>query len=172
MRAGPIVAPRTSAMSSRGVVAAGHEDEVAAGLTMLEDGGNAIDAVVAAAFAGYVAEPAMCGIGGYGRMSVYLAERRELISVDHYLRAPGAARPDMFAIDEAKGLKYYETPYTKGLKAERGALAVGVPGAVAGLYWAQRRLGRLPWAAVLEPAIALAKIGVDLTALSGEAGHA
>src|SRR5215470_1922068 len=163
MNTGPIAAPRTSATSSRGVVAAGHKDEVAAGLAMLEAGGNAIDAVVAAGFAGYVVEPAMCGIGGYGRMSAYLAPRRELISVDHYLRAPGAARPDMFEIDESRGLKYYETPYTKGLKAERGALAVGVPGAVAGLYWAQRRLGRLPWAAVLEPAIALAKTGLEVT---------
>src|SRR5258708_18089402 len=105
----------------------------------------------------------MCGIGGYGRMSAYVAERRELISVDHYLRAPGAARPDMFEIDEAMGLKYYETPYTRGLKAERGPLAVGVPGAVAGLHWAQRRLGLLPWRAVLEPAIAAAKAGLEVT---------
>ena len=157
------VSPPASATSTRGVVAAGHPDEVAAGLAMLEAGGNAIDAVVAAAFAGYVVEPAMCGIGGYGRMSAYVAERRELISIDHYLRAPGAARADMFEIDEAKGLKYYETPYTKGLKAERGPLAVGVPGAVAGLYWAQRKLGRLPWAAVLEPAVALAKAGLEVT---------
>src|SRR5262249_20601942 len=127
-----------SAKSPRGVVAAGHHDEVAAGLAMLEAGGNAVDAVVAAAFAGYVVEPAMCGVGGYGRMSAYVAARHEMISVDHYLRAPGAARADMFEIDEAKGLKYYETPYTKGLKAERGPLAVGVPGAVAGLYWAHR----------------------------------
>jgi len=119
--------------------------------------------VVAAAFAGYVVEPAMCGIGGYGRLSAYVAQRRELISVDHYLRAPGAARADMFEIDEARGLKYYETPYTRGLKAERGPLAVGVPGAVAGLYWAQRKLGKLPWAAVLQPAIALAKSGLDVT---------
>ncbi len=145
------------------MVAAGHPDEVAAGLAVLAEGGNAIDAVVAAAFTGFVVEPAMCGLGGYGRMSAYVAERRELISVDHYLRAPGAARPDMFEIDAAKGLKYYETPYTKGLKAERGALTVGVPGAVAGLYWAQRRLGRLPWAAALQPAIALAKAGLEVT---------
>src|SRR5262249_46509576 len=95
--------------------------------------------------------------------SAYVAARRELISIDHYLRAPGAARADMFEIDEAKGLKYYETPYTKGLKAERGHLAIGVPGAVAGLYWAQRNLGRLPWAAVVAPAIALAKAGLEVT---------
>jgi gamma-glutamyltranspeptidase/glutathione hydrolase len=157
------VARECAATSSLGVVAAGHPDEVTAGLAMLEDGGNAIDAVVAAAFAGYVVEPAMCGIGGYGRMSAYVAARRELFSVDHYLRAPGAARPDMFEIDQTKSLTYYETPYTKGLRAERGPLAVGAPGAVAGLYWAQRRLGRLPWAAVLQPAIAAAKAGLEVS---------
>jgi gamma-glutamyltranspeptidase / glutathione hydrolase len=162
MRLHPAFA-HTSATSERGVVAAGHPDEVAAGIAMLADGGNAIDAVVAAAFAAYVVEPAMCGIGGYGRMSAYVAAERALISIDHYLRAPGAARADMFEIDAAKGLKYYETPYTKGLRAERGALAVGVPGAVAGLYWAQRKLGRLPWAQVIEPAIALANAGLEVS---------
>jgi gamma-glutamyltranspeptidase / glutathione hydrolase len=145
------------------VVAASHPEEVAAGLAMLADGGNAIDAVVAAAFAACVVEPAMCGIGGYGRLSVFRAASGELISVDHYVRAPNGARPDMFEIDESKGLKYYETPYTKGLKAERGHLSVAVPGAVAGLFWAQRHLGRLPWAAILQPAIAIANAGVEVS---------
>src|SRR5215831_16796271 len=95
-----------SASSGRGAVAAGHPAEVGAGLAILADGGNAFDAVVAAAFMGYVVEPAMCGIGGYGRLSAFDAKRGELIAVDHYLRAPGAAHPDMFEIDEAKGLKY------------------------------------------------------------------
>jgi gamma-glutamyltranspeptidase len=108
-----LAATQTSAESERGVVAAGHPDEVAAGLAMLEAGGNAIDALVAAVFIAYVVEPAMCGIGGYGRLTAYVAACRELISVDHYLRAPGAARPDMFEIDdETESLKHYETPYT------------------------------------------------------------
>ena len=152
----------TEGESDRGVVGAGHPAEVSAGLAMLEAGGNAVDALVAAAFMAFVVEPAMCGLGGYGRLSVFSATRGELLSVDHYLRAPGAARPDMFEIDETRGLKYYETPYTKGLKAERGPLAACVPGAVAGLYWAQRRLGRLAWARVLEPAIAAAREGLEV----------
>jgi gamma-glutamyltranspeptidase/glutathione hydrolase len=153
----------TEAESEGGVVAAGHPAEVEAGLAMLAAGGNAFDAVVAAAFMGYVVEPAMCGLGGYGRLSAFRADRGELIAVDHYLRAPGAARPDMFEIDTAKGLKYYETPYTTGLKAERGPLAAAVPGAVAGLYWTQRNLGRLPWRRVVEPAIAAARAGLEVT---------
>ncbi len=152
-----------SADSGTGVVAAGHPAEVHAGLAMLAEGGNAFDAVVAAAFMGYVVEPAMCGIGGYGRLSAFQAATGELISVDHYLRAPAAARPDMFEIDETKPLKYYETPYTKGLRAEQGPLAVGVPGAVAGLYWTQRKLGRLAWKTVLQPAIEAARAGLEVS---------
>ena len=152
-----------TASSRDGVVAAGHPDEVRAGLAMLAAGGNAFDALVAAAFMGYVVEPAMCGLGGYGRLSAFQAATGALISVDHYVRAPGAARPDMFEIDEAKGLKYYETPYTKGLRAEQGPLAAGVPGAVAGLYWTQRKLGRLPWKRVLEPAIEAARAGLEVS---------
>jgi gamma-glutamyltranspeptidase / glutathione hydrolase len=153
----------TEAESDGGVVAAGHPMEVEAGLAMLAAGGNAFDAVAAAAFMGYVVEPAMCGLGGYGRLSAFVARRGELIAVDHYLRAPGRARPDMFEIDEAKGLKYYETPYTRELKAERGPLAAAVPGAVAGLYWTQRHLGRLPWREVLAPAIAAARAGLEVS---------
>src|SRR5215470_19625119 len=107
------------AESDRGVVAGGHSAEVDAGLAMLEAGGNAFDAIVAAAFMGYVVEPAMCGLGGYGRLAAFQADRGLLVSVDHYLRAPGMARPEMFEIDEAKLLKFYETPYSKGLKAEQ-----------------------------------------------------
>jgi len=153
----------TEAESDRGVVAAGHPAEVEAGLAMLEAGGNAFDALVAAAFVSYVVEPAMAGLGGYGRLAGYRADRASLISVDHYLRAPGAARPDMFEIDHEKGLKYYETPYTKGLKAERGPLAPCVPGAVAGLYWTQRNLGRLAWHKVLEPAVSAARAGLEVS---------
>jgi gamma-glutamyltranspeptidase/glutathione hydrolase len=163
MGASSATSPSTAATSIRGVVAAGHADEVAAGLAMFESGGNAIDALVAAAFTGYVVEPMMCGIGGYGRLAAFVAGSREMISVDHYVRAPAAARADMFEIDETKGLTYYETPYTKGLKAERGHLSIAVPGAVAGLHWAQRQLGRLPWAAVLQPAIETAKAGLAVT---------
>lgn len=154
---------RTSARSIHGVVAAAHPDEVNAGLAMLEAGGNAIDAAVAAAFAAYVLEPSMCGLGGYSFLSAFVASHRELVSVNGYVRAPGASRADMFEIDEGASLKEHGTPYTKGHRAERGHLSVGVPGAVASFYWTQRKFGRLPWAAVLEPAIALAKAGLETT---------
>ena len=76
---------------TRGGVAAGHPAEVDAGLRMLAEGGNAMDAVVAAGFVASVVEPSNCGLAGYGHLSAYLPERR----VPH--RRPRAARADGIA---------------------------------------------------------------------------
>ena len=148
------------AQGSRGVVSAGHREAVKAGISLLEAGGNAFDAIVGAAFASFVVEPAQCGIGGYARLSGFEAASRSLVSVDGYLRAPGKAREDMFEIDESRPLKYYETPWTRGMKGEKGHLAAGVPGAVSALWEAHSRWGRLDWASVLEPAVGLAGRGL------------
>lgn len=155
-------AGRTGARSDKGVVAGGHPAEVEAGLEILAEGGNAFDAIVAANFVACVVEPAMTQVGGYVRLSGYDGRAQEAISVDAYLRAPGAAHERLFEIDETKPLKYYETPWTRGYSAERGFKSAGVPGLVAGLYWTQRNLGRLPWKRVLQPAIRQAKVGVEI----------
>ncbi len=155
-------ATRSEAVGRRGVVSAGHADSTAAGMAILEAGGNAFDAIVAAAFSSFVCEPAQCGLGGYGRLAGYVAAEGRMVSVDHYLRAPAAVREDMFEIDESKPVKYYETPWTLGRKAEMGHLAVGVPGSVPGLYETHRRWGRLSWAEVLAPAIAQADAGLAM----------
>jgi gamma-glutamyltranspeptidase / glutathione hydrolase len=146
-----------------GVVACGHAQEAAAGARMLEVGGNAIDAVVAAAFTGFVVEPSNCGLGGYGHLALFLAETRQLVSVDHYVRAPAAARPDMFGVDESEPRTYYGWPRVIGRRNEWGAVSVAVPGAVAGLCAAHERWGRLPLGQVLEPAIEAAEDGVRVT---------
>jgi gamma-glutamyltranspeptidase/glutathione hydrolase len=129
---------------------------------MIEAGGNAIDALVAAAFVGFVVEPASCGIGGYGRLAVRLGRDGRFVTFDHYVRAPAAARPDMFEIDRQRPMKYYGFPYTVGLRAEEGALSPAVPGAVAGLCDAHAMFGRLKLAQVLEPAIAAAEAGIPV----------
>src|SRR5262245_1521025 len=95
----PTVSSRTEVRFDRGVVSCGHDDEADAGVRMIEAGGNAVDAVVAAAFTGFVVEPANCGLGGYGHMAVFVAEQRLLVCVDHYVRAPAAASPGMFTVD-------------------------------------------------------------------------
>jgi gamma-glutamyltranspeptidase/glutathione hydrolase len=155
-------AGRAGARSDKGVVAGGHPAEVEAGLEILAEGGNAFDAIVAANFVACVVEPAMTQVGGYVRLSGYDGRAQEAISVDAYLRAPGAAHERLFEIDESKPLKYYETPWTRGYSAERGFKSAGVPGLVAGLYWTQRNLGRLPWKRVLQPAIRQARAGVEI----------
>src|SRR6202044_3459182 len=66
------VATRTEVAGTHGIVTGGHEAEAAAGIAMIQSGGNAIDALVAAAFVAFVVEPANCGIGGDGRVGVRL----------------------------------------------------------------------------------------------------
>ena len=113
---------RSEVAGTRGVVVGGHIDEATAGIAMIQAGGNAIDALVAAAFVGFVVEPASCGIGGYGRLAVRLGRDGRFVTFDHYVRAPGAARPDMFELDRQRPMKYYGFPYTVGLRAEEGPL--------------------------------------------------
>jgi gamma-glutamyltranspeptidase/glutathione hydrolase len=130
---------------------------------MFEAGGNAVDAVVAAAFTGFVVEPASCGLGGYGHMAVFRAESGDLVSVDHYVRAPALARPDMFEVDAAELETYYGWPRVREQRNEWGAISVAIPGAVAGLCAAQERFGRLPREQVLAPAIEAAEARVPIT---------
>lgn len=163
MIASRMVATRDEIAVENGLVVGGHALECEAGVAMLKAGGNAIDAMVAAAFTGFVVEPASCGVGGYGHLALFLARSREFVTVDHYVRGPAAARPDMFAIDRSKPMKYYGFPYTEGMKAELGHLSPAVPGAVAGLCAAHEAYGSLPLARVLEPAISAAEAGLPVT---------
>lgn len=158
-----MLASRSEVAGERAVVTGGHPAEAAAGIAMIAAGGNAIDALVAAAFTAFVVEPAQCGLGGYGHLAIFSARERAFVSIDHYVRAPAAARPDMFPIDRDKPLKYYGFPYTQGMRAEQGHLAPAVPGAVAGLCIAHEMFGRLRLAQVLEPAIAAAEAGIAVT---------
>jgi gamma-glutamyltranspeptidase/glutathione hydrolase len=153
-------ATRSEVRSARGVVSAGHPLAVSAGLDALEHGGNAIDAVVAAAFTSFVAEPNNAGIAGYGHLSAFLGGR--FVTVDHGPRCPGLSRPDMFAVlgPEPDG---YEWPEVEGERNAVGHLAPAVPGAVPGLHAIHELGGRLPWPSLLERAIALAEEGLEVT---------
>ena len=144
----------------RGVCSAGHRLAAEAGVRVMREGGNAVDALCAAAFTAFVVEPASCGIGGYGHISLWLAESRRFVSIDAYCRAPLAARDDMF--EAAPGsATYYGHPFTMGDRAATGPLAPAVPGAVAGFCEAQAKYGRLALERVLAPAIEAADAGVD-----------
>ena len=152
----------TPVEGERGVCSAGHRLAAEAGVRVMREGGNAVDALCAAAFTAFVVEPASCGIGGYGHISLWLAESRRFVSIDAYCRAPLAARDNMF--EAAPGSPtYYGHPFTTGDRAATGPLAPAVPGAVAGFCEAQAKYGRLALERVLAPAIEAADAGVDFT---------
>jgi gamma-glutamyltranspeptidase/glutathione hydrolase len=146
----------------RGAAAAGHPAEVAAALRILEEGGNAVDAAIAGAFCAFVVEPNNAGPGGYGHLTAWLPGERRFLTVDHGPRAPTAAHPGLFPLEGPHPAGRYDWPAAKDRANEFGALATGVPGAVAGLCAAHERAGRLPLAELVAPAIELAERGLPV----------
>ena len=118
------------------------------GERVLRDGGNAIDAAVAVAFALAVTYPTAGNLGGGGFL-VYRPFEGEPVAYDFRETAPAAAFPTMFM----RGDEYDRVLH------HNGHLAVGVPGTVAGLHLAWAEHGSLPWERVVEPAIRLARDG-------------
>lgn len=124
-----------------------------AGVAMLREGGNAIDAAVAVGYALAVVHPCCGNIGGGGYLVAHLADGSNLF-LDFREKAPQAATPTMF--QDAHGQVVPE-------RSTQGYLGTGVPGTVMGLNEALQRYGSLPLAKVMAPAIALAKHGYVLT---------
>lgn len=118
------------------------------GRDVLRRGGNAVDAAVAVGFALAVVHPEAGNIGGGGFM-IIRRHTGEVNALDYRETAPAAASRDMYR-DAAEDASV------------TGHLSVGVPGAVAGLTEAHRRFGRLPFDAVIEPAIKLARKGFEM----------
>jgi gamma-glutamyltranspeptidase/glutathione hydrolase len=151
------------AISGRiGAVSAGHPQAVAAGLEVLQAGGNAVDAAVAAGFAACVVEPNNAGLAGYGHFSAYLAADDRFLTVDHNPRAPRRATAEIFTLEPSTP-EGHDWPGVVDDANATGALAPAVPGAVRGLWEAHRAGGRLPWDRVLEPAIRAADAGVEVS---------
>jgi gamma-glutamyltranspeptidase/glutathione hydrolase len=132
----------------QGVVTAANPYGAEAGARILEQGGNAIDAAVAIAYALNVVEPQSAGIGGGGFMMIHLAGSGQTITVDSREKAPAGATRDMFV-----GVP----------NASLQGVAVGVPGMVRGTALALQNWGRLPLAQVVQPAIELADNGFAAT---------
>jgi gamma-glutamyltranspeptidase/glutathione hydrolase len=133
---------------------------VKVGQKILKDGGNAIDAAIATAFAVGIVSPSKCGVGGYGgHAMISLAGGKKTIAIDFDSMAPAAARPDLFPLDE-KG-------QVKGNVNIHGWLAAGVPGTVAGLELALTRYGTRPLRDILAPAIQMCEEGVYVVPVKG-----
>ncbi len=153
---------KTLATGRRGMVAAKHPMATAAGLAMLERGGNAVDAAVAAAFCSGVVEPMMSGVGGGGFMVIHTPAHTTVL--DYNMQAPLAARADLYPLDAGYASTDLQWAWRKvrGEANLYGASSVAVPGAVPGLALALERFGRLSLATVLEPAIAAAEGGFPI----------
>ena len=132
----------------QGVVSVANPYGAEAGARILEEGGNAIDAAVAIAYALNVVEPQSAGIGGGGFMMIHLARTGETVIIDSREKAPAGATRDMFV-----GVP----------NATLQGVAVGVPGMVRGTELALQRYGSRSFSEVLQPAIELADEGFAAT---------
>ncbi len=132
----------------KGMVVAAHPLAAKAGLEMLKNGGNAIDAAVTTAFALNASEPFASGIGGGGFMLIYLASEKRVTVINFREKAPYLISPEIFN-DEGK--------------IKTSGLAVAVPGALAGWFYALQKYGTKNLADVMQEAIEIAEKGFTVS---------
>ncbi|MEP7066053.1 MAG: gamma-glutamyltransferase [Gemmatimonadota bacterium] len=144
----PLSSIHNTAVAPHAMVASNSALASAAGLEILRQGGNAVDAAVATGFALAVTYPEAGNLGGGGYMLIRLSDGRSFI-IDYREVAPLASTRDMFLDDKGRATD----------KSEVGRLASGVPGSVAGLTAALARYGTMPLEKVMAPAIRLADSG-------------
>jgi gamma-glutamyltranspeptidase/glutathione hydrolase len=148
-----------TAVSAQAAVAAGNHDTVAAAVAVLRGGGNAFDAALAAGFAAAATEPGLSSLGGGGFLLAQRADGHQELH-DFFVDVPGRGRTE-----QARAAHF--TPVTvRFAGAEQvfhaGYGSVAVPGCLDGYLRAHSRLGRLPLADVVAPAVGLARTGVRL----------
>ena len=144
---------RTPIYAKNGMVSSASKLASEVGAETLRQGGNAVDAAVATAFALAVTWPSAGNIGGGGFL-VYHGDDGEATTFDFREKAPMSATERMYlGLDGA----------VVNNSNHFGPLAVGVPGTVAGLYLAHSRLGSLPWEDLVQPAVELAREGIPIT---------
>ncbi len=137
--------------AKRHMVVAANPLAAEAGLAILRKGGSAVDAGIATQMVLNLVEPQSSGIGGGAFILYWDKQKNELASIDGRETAPSAATPELFLDKDGKPLPREE--------AMGSGLSVGVPGVLAALKLAHDKYGKLPWADLFEPAIALARTG-------------
>ena len=152
---GRATAIRVATRADDFMVAAAHPLAVEAGLAMLREGGNAIDAMVAVQFVLGLVEPQSSGVGGGAFLVYFDAEAGELTTFDGRETAPSQATPKLFLDEAGDPLEFYD--------AVVGGRSVGTPGTVKLMAETHARYGALDWDKVLQPAIDLAKDGFAVT---------
>ena len=149
---------RHDSSTVQAAVAAGHPATVAAGIEVLEAGGSAADAAVAAAIASCVGETVMTGLLGGGHAIYYDALTGEARNLDCFVAVPGLDAPERRRAE----LLELEVPFgTELVHYAVGIASCGVPGLPAGLGALHAAHGRLPWERLVEPALRLARDGVE-----------
>ena len=145
-------APMRPVHAPHAMVVSIHSLASQAGVDVMKQGGNAVDAAVATGFALAVVHPAAGNIGGGGFMLIRMNDGA-VHFVDYREKAPAAASADMYLDKQGNVIP----------KASlEGYRAIAVPGSVAGMVYAQKKWGKLPLAAVMAPAIRLARDGYPL----------
>ncbi|MCL0029110.1 gamma-glutamyltransferase [Dehalococcoidia bacterium] len=148
---------KTEARSTHGMVATKDIHSTEAGLEMLEQNGNAIDAAVAACFAVGVVEPASSGIGGGGYLVFEVDGKGGVIGFP--MRGPLNSKPDMYELTGEPTVGNFGWAGVVNSDNLEGYRSIATPGTVAGLCEAHRRLGKLPLKEVVAPAVRLARNG-------------
>ncbi len=143
-------------MTGKNRIAAGDKTTVESARIVLDAGGNAFDAAVAACFTAMLTEPVLTSAGGGGFLNAYPVDGKPIL-FDFFVNTPSG---NIKNLDFVKIMVDFGTTQ-QAFHIGRGS--VGVPGAVAGLFHAQQRLGVIPIKIVLEPVIDLAKNGVYLS---------
>jgi gamma-glutamyltranspeptidase / glutathione hydrolase len=151
------------AKQGKGVVVAPQPLAASVGASVLAEGGNALDAAIATAFAQGIVDPFNGGIGGFGCMLIHDARSRRTSAIGYHGRAGSKARPDVFAADVVGQIHGHAERYeVKEAANQIGYRSPVVPGVLAGFDEAHHAFGRLPWKVLIEPAIRLARDGIPL----------
>ena len=146
----------------KGMITAPQPLAVDAGTKVLADGGNAVDAAIAAAFVQMVVDPRNCGVGGFGMMNIHTAATKKEVILDFHGQVGARAKPDMW---ESEIIRENPSGYGYALNGqinERGYTSVTTPGTVAGLYKAATEYGTMTWQETIQPAIELATQGYEV----------
>ncbi len=141
-------------VAQQGMVSTQEALATQAGLDVLKEGGNAVDAAVTVGFTLAVTLPRAGNIGGGGFMVIHLAESNQNIAIDYREKAPLAATKDMFLDENGE---------VDSQKSRFSYLSVGVPGTVAGLILALEKYGTISLERALQPAIELAENGFNVS---------
>jgi gamma-glutamyltranspeptidase/glutathione hydrolase len=146
--------------ATRGAIAAGNAATANAAAEMLRDGGNAFDAALAALCAAPVAEPVLASLAGGGFLLAEPADGAPVL-YDFFCQTPKRSCP-------ADKIEFYPVDVDFGTTTQEfhiGMGAVATPGVVAGLFAVHHDLGRLPMVRIVEPAVQLARRGVEISAV-------